>query len=120
MAYEHRIYIVDKTDQLDPKLGKRWAKILAVFNLGSDSHLEEIIELYPESQYFITEGDVDISEDMYGRPLKEMELEPFVLHLRSVMEYGVYPELLMLVAAIYELGCMYNHSDEFICLHYGY
>lgn len=127
MAYEHKIYIVEKTNSFDPKTGKFWGMIVAVFNLSCATGVSGFFDQLPESDVFITEGDTDILEDMYGQPLTEVSVEQllYVLTLaerkhRSQGYPGLSVQLSMLMSALRTIGAIYDDKHDFVCLHYGY
>lgn len=126
MAYEHRIFIVEKTHQgYEPKLDKWFGKVICIFNLGVMEEMHDIVQKYGPTDQFIYQpgnGDEEVVEDMYGDPLTEIPIEDLYDELVDMManigfRSCVYTLLLTLKGYIDIKQCRLN---DFVCLHYGY
>lgn len=127
MAYEHRIFIVEKTHQgYEPKLDKWFGKVMCVFNLGVMEEMHDIVKKYGPTDQFIYQpgnGDEEVVEDMYGDPLTEIPVEGLMWDLRYLIENGhvsnrtIYPLLAALAHCKYDM--QHAHRD-IVCLHFGY
>jgi hypothetical protein len=126
MAYEHRIFIVEKThDCYDAKLDKYFGKVICFFNLGAMEELHDIIKKYGPTDHFIYQpgnGDEEVVEDMYGDPLTEIPVEDLYDELVDMManigcRSSIYTLLLTLKGYNDIKQC---RNNDFVCLHYGY
>lgn len=121
MGYEHRIYVVSKSSDYDTILGKYWAEVKFIFNLGKVDELEYIDKAYPKTDYFIDDDHGDeILSDMYGKPLTEMSLDPFVAELRRMVENGTTSSVSVLLSALEAIKQHDYAHRNIVCLHYGY
>lgn len=121
MGYEHRFYIVRKTDQYDNRLDKYWAKVKFIFNLGKVYELEDLDKHYPATKHFIYNDICDeILEDEYGKPLTEIPIDELRIILAELArkEY-CNPNILVLLGALRQLDQNIIEYEDFVCLHYG-
>ena len=129
MGYESRIYIVRKSNQYDPDIGKVWAEVLMAFNLGKvTSELEDWYKKQQPTDCFIykDDGNTVVLEDEYGNPLREMDLIDCYNAISDEIDrrigQGVDHDIeRALIEALNSLMDRYALRDSrVVCLHYGY
>ncbi len=128
MAYEHRIFIVEKThDCYDAKVGKYFGKVLCVFNLGVVDELFNFVTKYRPTDHFIYQpgnGDEEVVEDMYGDPSTEIPVDDMFQDLQCVMTTSDTVQINLILC--YETLKTFRHlgakgrNNDIVCLHYGY
>jgi hypothetical protein len=128
MSYEHRFYIVEKTNACyDPKLDKHYAIRLCMFELGPMEEMQDVIKKYPPTNHFIYEpgnGNEECVEDCYGDPLIEIHIDDMIWEIRQIMHDmdGVENKLIV----FYEILMAFRHCEteskynSIVCLHYGH
>ena len=117
MAYEHRIYIVKPSTSVLGECRKFWAKVIAVFNLGYTPGFLDHLKRYPDTKYYIYdgEGEEEIVEDRYGDILSEIPIQDLINDLESLDQKSAY-----VVAALAALKIFKGCAGDLIALHYGY
>lgn len=121
MGYEHRIYVVPKTGDYDTTLGKYWAEVKFIFNLGKVYEPERIDKAYSRTDCFIYNDDGDeILSDMYGKPLTEVSLDLFIAELRRMVKNGTTSSVFVLLSALETIKQHSYAYGNIVCLHYGY
>ena len=122
MGYEHRIYVVRKTDQYERSLDKYWAQVKFVFNLGKVYELENIDKFYPATNHFIYDDCCnEILEDEYGKPLTEIPVDELRNVLVKLVSEGVGTMgVKVLLGALEQIKQNDFMFKDLICLHYGY
>lgn len=123
MGYESRIYVITKTRVNGFKTEKKYAQIIAMFDMGKFPALADIMINQPETDSFIyaDDGNTQILEDKYGDKLTEATPQIVVDVLEKQLNNGdtyrrIYPLLATLKAVI-------EHQKNFpdiAVLHYGY
>lgn len=122
MGYESRIYVVDKSNYIEPD-GKRWAEVVATFEMCKYPPLADYLRECKETDCYIfaEDGNTQIEVDEYDKPLTESELGPVIEILEKDQAEGEYyrrvaPLVTMLKAFQSE---NYNWRNLTI-LHYGH
>ena len=130
MGYESRIYIVRKSNQYDPDIGKVWAEVLMVFNLGKVT--EDLEDWYREQKptdcyIYKDDGNTVVLEDECGDPLREMDLidcynaisDEIDRRISHGADYTI--ERVLIDGVLDILMDKYAlRSSRVVCLHYGY
>ena len=129
MAYEHRIFIVEKThDCYGAKVRKYFGKVLCCFNLGAVDELFNFVTKYRPTDHFIYQpgnGDEEVVEDMYGDPLTEIPIEEMIWDLREILlnsdtDYPCIEPLIEVLRAFKYSIYVNNDHRDLVCLHFGY
>jgi hypothetical protein len=76
MGYESRLYVINKSTLAEDINGKKmyWAEVVATFNLCVAGTVIEMCE-YPETDAYFCDGNILVTEDKYGEPLKEVPVK---------------------------------------------
>ena len=123
MGYEHRIYIVDKTNVKDPFENKYYGDTLAIFNLGKFNEFNFFTK--PTDCYVYAEdGNTKILKDDYGEPLLELSLtETSNLTKELIKTFGsINSRLIPFIAALDSFieQQQAGRHHNLVCLHCGY
>lgn len=128
MGYCSKIYIVDKTNQYNPEVGKYWCNVFCIFNL--DKVTEEMedwlsIQRVTEHYMYTDDGEIPILEDCYGEPLREIDLRSLRTELRNEIErrgprYVSNNLMHALAEGVIPMFMDKYYSDRYVALHYGY
>lgn len=126
MGYESKIYIVSKTTTTGFNATERmfYAEKIAEFKMGKFHNLANRLRDKPITDCFIyaDDGDTQIIEDRYGKPLTETTPQFVIDLLEELIADGetyrrVYP-LLACLKAFEEHKQQWG--EEIAVLHYGY
>lgn len=122
MGYESKLYIVEKHPRI---LDKAWGKTLAIFNLGNCYPLSDILRNKPATDCFVyaDDGNTQILEDKYGKPLTETSIEDVISIVESIVmadNLGVYRTLRPLLAALKSYKNCEESWGNLRVLHFGY
>lgn len=128
MGYEHRIYIVDKTNVKDPFEDKYYGNTLAIFNLGK-FHEFKIFTEPTDCYVYADDNNTKILKDEYNKPLLELSLaetstltkefiKTFDFDLTSSRFIPFIPFIAALDSFIEQQRAGKYHN--LVCLHYGY
>lgn len=123
MEYESKLYVVEKSNLTPDKNGKRYANVMAMFDMCKCYKLSDILTKQKETDCYIfaDDGNTRIIEDRYNEKLTEASI-PFVIStLEKILEGGetyrrIYPLLNALKAFDEQKYNWYN----LVVLHYGY
>lgn len=120
MGYESRFYIVKKSDfSFNKDTNKRWAELIASFNMCKCYDLYERIKHYPKTDCYFFNGNKEVTEDKYGDPLIEIPINDMIEIVTKVMKddsYRRYNPFLSLLK-----GFNLNEwNSNLVVLHYGY
>ena len=76
MGYESRIYVVQKSDFIDPD-NSRWAEIITSYNMRKYPPLDNHFRTCKDTDVYIfdNDGNTKIVTDKYDKPLKESTIE---------------------------------------------
>jgi hypothetical protein len=122
--YESRIYVVSKTRLYDEKLGKYYADLDSMFNLGGVHEFEDIIKKYQKTDSFICVEDSYILEDKYGEELTEIPVESLIEELspltQKYLSWTNAPQLYSLLNTLLAIKPFIDSYRRIVCLHYGY
>lgn len=124
MGYESRFYIIEKTDKSDWSKreinGKSlyWSRMICRFDMGKIYDVSDRLFKYPETEYFIYGDSEEITEDMYGKPLKEIPLADMVDIVEKAMEHDYWVRYEPFIACLKAFQKTYG--DSVAVLHYGY
>jgi len=118
MGYESRIYIVNKRNKLETE-EKRYAEIIAVFNMCKFDSFEGIFKTETDCYIYADDGNTQIMEDCYGKPLKESPISDVITYLE---EYQTEREHYRCVAPLLGLLKSFDITEweNLAVLHYGY
>lgn len=120
MGYESRLYIVDKRDlvHIKNKKGMVYCEMIAQFNLSNVPEIYEKVFAYKDTNgYFYCNGK-EVTEDMYGKPLKEIPIGDMISIISEVMKndrFRRYRPCLNLLK-----GFNLSEWENLVVLHYGY
>lgn len=127
MGYESHIYIAHKIGEPREKDGRRYAQIIAEFELCKICNVSYKLREYPKTDcYFLSRFcDDDILQDCYGEELTEctpaelLELiEKDVENSRDDWRGGMYWRYKLILPVLRELVEL--NSDNIVCLHFGH
>jgi len=127
MGYESKIIIAEKHEahQQISFNGKTldYASVIAIYNLSRikyPSPVADLIDASPEADcyfYFDGDGDHEVCEDRYGKPLVEIN----ILDLSQALKYESDPHRRFLPFANLLDSFLKNDSfNNVVALHYGY
>lgn len=119
MGYESKLYIVTKYKPLRGEQ-KAFARVHAVFNMGKVYALSDVLRDKPATDCYIyaDDGDTQIIEDMYGKPLTEATIGDVIRLVEKAMASEDWWKYSVLLATLKELA-RYSISNM-VVLHYGY
>lgn len=120
MGYESTFYIVEKSDLYNNKIGKKWAKDIASFDMckiGASSWLSR----YPETEYYFyaDDGNTEVVEDCYGEPLKEIPISDLIDILENDPELQGYRRTEPFLALLKGFD-QSKFNNNLVVLHYGH
>ena len=120
MGYESRLYIVDKSDLASTKNGKLmvWCDIIAQFNLSRVPKIYEKVSAYKDTNGYFYYNNKEVTEDMYGKPLKEIPIGDMISIISEAMKndcFRRYKPCLNLLK-----GFNPSEWENLVVLHYGY
>lgn len=120
MGYESRLYVVDKSDLVCIKNKRHmyYCEVIAQFNFCHVPEIYEKVSTYKDTNgYFYCDGK-EVTEDMYGKPLKEIPIDDMISIISEVMEndsFRRYRPCLNLLK-----GFNLSEWENLVVLHYGY
>lgn len=115
MGYESKLYIVDKTGVATDKDNKRWAEVIATFDLCRTNI--DFSKFSPTDCYFY-DGDERVVEDCYGDPIKEISISDMIELIENAMardDYRRWQPCLGLLKGFTE-----SQWTNLVVLHYGH
>lgn len=122
MGYESRLYVVEKSD-IRNDTGKRYAEVVAMFNICKCYKLSDILTKQKETDCYIyaDDGNTKILKDRYDEKLTEVSI-PFVIStLEKILEGGeTYRRIYPLLNALKTFDEQKDKWGELAVLHYGY
>lgn len=117
MGYESRIFFVEKSTLPIESNGKVYAHTIAMYDACVWPSLREAFCKPTDCFIYHSDGNTEILEDAYGKPLKELPIKEFYDHLKSMsaedMDYRRYKPLKKLAKGLKDWHNVY-------ALHYGY
>jgi hypothetical protein len=126
MGYDSRLYIIRKTDAPIVEDGDfNYAETMAVYEMGV---FPPFLRLFgenncPTTKYAPCDGDLVITEDRYGDPLRERSLDDAIEFLEQfvVLNEGSanYARVRPLLASLQEYRKIQNDWYRLAVLHYG-
>lgn len=122
MGYESRIYVVDKKE---PFIGETecWGEIIATFNMCKYSPIADFMREQPATDCYIfaDDGNTQILEDKYDKPLTEASLSDVITILEKELENGdTYRRTGPLLGMLKSLNEEAHKFKNLRVLHYGY
>lgn len=119
MGYESRIYVVEKTTLPPDFHGKRYARLIAMFNACVYPGLREVFRENTDCYVFSDGGNTEIIEDCYGKELTEAALSDVIKFLENEVQRG---ETYRRIKPLLGLLKSFDESQwkNLVCLHYGY
>ena len=128
MAYESKLYIVDKHEHHDNNGGVSWTylqKITEFYMSVVDKELLDVFQgnaIGDDWELYADDGNTIIKEDMYGDKLTYASVDD-VLSVAEKCEnhchYRRYVPLIAYLKAIKE-NCERDNWENLIVIHYGY
>lgn len=126
MGYESIIYVVNKIGTFHEDINLRYAEEIAKVDMRAIYPISDVLRKYPRTDCFIyaDDGNTEITEDRYGKPLTEIPIPNLITIITDVMEvergmgketYRRYIPLLNLLK-----GFDLNEWEDLVALHYGY
>lgn len=115
MGYESKLYVIEKSDAGKDENGKRWAEVIATFDLCK---VNIDFRKYPATDCYIYQENEKIVKDCYGDPLKELTIKEAITEIENVAtrdEYRRWKPILGLLK-----GFNADEWGELRVLHYGY
>ena len=123
MGYESKLYVVEKSNLTPDKDGKRYADVIAMFNMRKFYELSDILREQKETDCYIfaDDGNTEILEDRYDQKLTEASI-PFVISiLEKILKSGeTYRRIYPLLNALKAFNEQKDKWGELAVLHYGY
>lgn len=123
MGYESRLYIVEKFDTMIYDDGKRFARVISMFDMCKFPALSNVMRYKPETDcyFYADDGNTRVLEDCYGKPLTEATIESVIDVLEKEIENGeCYWRIYPLLSALHTMiDCNFINND-IVVLHYGY
>ena len=123
MGYEHRIYIVDKTNVKDPFEDKYYDNTLAIFNLGK-FHEFKIFTEPTDCFVYADDNNTKILKDEYDKPLLELSLtETSTLTKEFIKTFDLTNSRFIPFIAALDSFIEQQQAGRYhnlVCLHYGY
>lgn len=83
MGYESKIYIVEKSSRSKESGEKRYASVIAMFNMCKFGAFGDIFTKETDCYIYADDGNTEILEDNYGEPLKEADIEDVIEYLEN-------------------------------------
>lgn len=122
MGYESRLYVVEKSD-IRNDTDKRYAKVVAMFDMCKFYALSDILTKQKETDCYIyaDDGNTKIVKDRYDEKLTEASI-PFVISiLEKILEGGeTYRRIYPLLNALKAFDEQKDKWGDMVVLHYGY
>lgn len=122
MGYESRLYVVEKSD-IRNDTGKRYAEVVAMFNICKCYKLSDILTKQKETDCYIyaDDGNTQIVKDRYDEKLTEASI-PFVISiLEKILKSGEgYRRIYPLLNALKTFEEQKDKWGDIVVLHYGY
>lgn len=120
MGYESKLIVIDKSDIFDSELNMRFGERIATFDLCKVPSVARDVRNYPDTDtYFYADGgDAQVTEDLYGEPLKEIPIPDMIqiLEKAAVSEnYRRYAPCIQMLK-----GFDLAQWKDLVALHYGY
>lgn len=122
MGYESRLYVVEKgciNGIEDNTKDKRWAELVATFDLCKDYNLTDQFRKYPATDCYFYEGENAVVEDKYGDPLKEIPIADAIKIIKEESEKSEYRRLKPCLALL-EGFDISQWGKDLVVLHFGY
>lgn len=88
MGYESKLYVVEKYDSIRDE--KRFANVIAMFDMCKFYPLSDVLRSQPETDcyFYADDGDTQVLEDLYGKPLTEASVDKVVEILEAEISNG--------------------------------
>lgn len=123
MGYESRLYVVNKHDlsYIVNGVSRKDGETIAVFNLCKVPAVSDRMLKYPATDCYIfaDDGDTEITEDKYGKPLREIPVQDAIQILEDAQHiedyYRRYEPCIQLLR-----GFALSDWQNLVVLHYGY
>lgn len=132
MGYESKLFVVKKGWLEDEFNGKtyRWGERIASIDLSCAPLVAHRFGNAKESNVFWTEGEVDVIEDMYGTPFKELPIDKAIEVLEDANEeylaegnalpYRRYTPAIALLKAFKAGQDAGQWDDDLVVIHFGH
>ena len=121
MGYESRMFVVNKSDSLyENKDGKsrRWAEIIAIFNMSCLGDVGRKFRNYPATDCYINNADDEVIADCYGDALKEIPLADAINIITEAAANENYRRFVPFLGLLN--GFDPSEWSNLVVLHYGY
>lgn len=118
MAYESKVYIVEKSDLLNDE-GKKYAHVIAIFDLCKFEGFCDIFKTVTDCYFYADDGNTEVVEDKYGDPLVEATIEDVVKYLENYIEKEHYYRRVAPVLGLLKAFKKDDWNNLFV-LHFGH
>ena len=124
MGYESRLFVVEKKPGFDEKK-PFWGEVIAIFDLRVCTPISSVLRNKPETDCYIysDDGNTQILEDRYGKPLTEASLDDVIklLEEKELNQEGlIYRRIEPLYAMLKSFKENEHQWRELKVLHFGY
>jgi hypothetical protein len=113
MAYESKIFIVEKLNGLEEN-NKQYAKVISMFDMCNINGFDNIFKKEADCYFYI--GDIKIFKDKYDEPLKELDFKTVINYLKNHDDN--YRRIKPLIGLLESFNL--DEWDNLAILHYGY
>ena len=124
MSYCSKLFVVEKTNVFED-CQKRYARVIAMFDMGQILELSDVLRKQKETDCLIyaDDGDTEILEDCYGKPLTESTLAEVIDILQN--DVKLTHEYRRVFPVLSAFGTYYFQEQKglwhnLVVLHYGY
>lgn len=118
MAYESRLYIVEKYDS-HIENSKKYGQVIAMYDMCKFHAFDGIFKNETDCYIFADDGNTKIEIDMYGEPLKEATVKEVIDYLDDYKKEGEYYRRVEPLLGLLK-GFNLDDWDNLVVLHYGY
>lgn len=123
MGYESRIYIVEKSTVYERDPQKRFATIVAMFDMCKYHRFSDFMRSKPATDCYIyaDDGNTKIIEDEYGESLKEASVSDVITVLEKCVKDGEdYRRIFPLLAMLKSFEEHRKQWCDIVVLHFGH
>ena len=120
MGYESKIYIVNKTDSIFGDEPKKYASVIATFDLCKMGYggFTQLFNKETDCYFYADDGNTKILEDCYGDSLKECDIKELKEWFKNKIKEDDYRRL----KPFYALVKSFNKKQwkDLAIIHYGH
>lgn len=120
MGYESKLIVIDKTDIFDNELKMRFGERIATFDLCNVPSVARDVRDYPDTNayFYADDGNTQVTEDLYGEPLKEIPIPDMIQILEKAAvgdNYRRYAPCIQMLK-----GFDLSQWKNIVVLHFGH